>query len=501
MKYIFSITAALLLAANLAAATFTSSDNQFTIDMPPGWTKTDKAASVLFLKKASAMMDFKRVEDCSSEACLEEKVATDLAAVKAKKMKIVGNAYTGEDIRRIDFSTGEPFVYINFSSPKTDFSAGYFMFNNKAYSVLTQNMSYAETDLIFSFLSPVEQTASAAGAYDTYSLPKVESVDIISPEVPSAAPAGPGSADLLKKEIKKHKNFTFINKNMPSYIRAMGRGFDALAALLGLWLLIFSGALIVRFFVRGGARELRANPASPYPVKFTRLYGTPSVIFKAKDNQGSTFVSFTTRWSALFMCAGLALIILSALFMCALSVLRPGAAEVYSLFALVIPMGIFIFLVGGVISLVSLREFTIYNQSGKKAVYIRQKGFSFVKENYTIYYSHSKDTYKLERKKFSLLRKWKLLAIDGEEIAVLTEVSMPKAIFRRIFGHLWGMLRASYKVQGRLESAGGIYNSSAAFNACAVNIDKPQAIDALEMMATAFVINIRDMDKFYPWIN
>ena len=65
----------------------------------------------------------------------ENKINNDLAEIKRKKMQVVGNSYTGEDIKRIEFSTGEPFFYISFFSAKNDFGAGYFLINGQSYSI------------------------------------------------------------------------------------------------------------------------------------------------------------------------------------------------------------------------------------------------------------------------------------------------------------------------------------------------------------------------------
>lgn len=131
------------------AGVFTSSDGQFTIDMPAGWVTAPDTQAVLSLKKGTAEIIIRTDKSCKTESCLEQKITQDLASVKAKKMKVIGNTYTGEDIKRIDFSTGEPFFYISYFSPKADFSSGYFLVNSTAYSILAKNLSYAETDLIF----------------------------------------------------------------------------------------------------------------------------------------------------------------------------------------------------------------------------------------------------------------------------------------------------------------------------------------------------------------
>ena len=145
----------------LQAEVFTSKDGAFTLDMPAGWKQVQNtpAATVLSLQKGSSRLDIKSVP-CTTETCIEQKINADLADVKSKKMKVVENSYTGEEIKRIEFSTGDPFFYISFFTPKNDFGAGYFLIDSKAYSILAKELTYAETDLVFSFISPVEKSVA-----------------------------------------------------------------------------------------------------------------------------------------------------------------------------------------------------------------------------------------------------------------------------------------------------------------------------------------------------
>ena len=175
------------LAGSLQAAVFTSKDSQFTIDLPSGWAqaRTPAAGAVLSVVKGSARIDIKPVPECNSETCIEQKTQADLVSVKNKKMQVVGNTFTGEEIKRIDFSSGEPFFYINFFTSKNDFSSGYFLIGKTAYSILAKDLSYAQTDLIFSLISPVqsipalEMDLSDRRAYDIEALPDVSSQPIM----------------------------------------------------------------------------------------------------------------------------------------------------------------------------------------------------------------------------------------------------------------------------------------------------------------------------------
>ncbi len=516
---------ALLLCCSgaLNAAVFTSEDGRFTLDLPSGWALAQKPASgaVLSVIKGSSRIDIKSVPQCKTEACIEQKTQADLVEVKNKKMQVVGNTYTGEEIKRIDFSTGEPFFYISFFTSKNDFSSGYFLINGHAYSVLAKDLSYAQTDLLFSLISPVQQTLPHAPvmemdlndtrAYDIEALPAVTQESLLTEQplqpvetAPQPHEAAPAAADVVHTQTPR----TLVTRNMPPYIQQMGHGFDVLVILLFLYVLIQAGALFAKLFIKSPQPAQQVNPHSPYPISFRRLYGTPSLIFRARDNQGNILISLSSRWDSLFLFGGLILIVGAVLVMACTGVLEsthivPLSAftynMVYSAVSLIIPLGFVIFICGLLWSQLVLRQFTLYDAKGHKAVYVMQRGFGLKKECYVAYFVKSKEILLLERKRFSFLRRWQLLDKQRHVLAHITEVSPLRALARKTMGHLWGFLRASYLIEGPMDSQGAITNAHAAFNRFVCNMDKPQALSSRDLLVSSLIINIRDRDKWYPW--
>ncbi len=518
----FLFVALLACASTLNAAVFTSEDGRFTIDLPSGWNLAQKPASgsVLSIVKGSARIDIKSVPECKTEACIEQKTQSDLVEVKNKKMQVVGNTYTGEEIKRIDFSTGEPFFYISFFTSKNDFSSGYFLINGHAYSVLAKDLSYAQTDLLFSLISPA-QTAPAAQpvlemdladsrAYDIEAMPAVSQEVLLTEQPLQAVEIPPAeqvqSAPAPKTTAKRPR--TLVTRNMPPYIQQLGHGFDVFVILLFLYMLTQIGALAVRPSLKKKTAAQQVNPHSPYPIKFRRLYGTPSLIYRARDNQGNVLISLSGRWDSLFLFGGLILIIAAVLVMAFTGVLESTRVvhlsaftynTVYSAVSLVIPLGFVIFICGILWSQLVLRQFALYDAKGHKAVYVMQRGFGLKKECYVAYFVKSKEILLMERKRFSYLRRWQLLDKQRRVLAHITEDSPARAIIRKFTGHLWGLLRANYQIQGPMDSQGAIESSQTLFNRFSCNMDKPQALSARDLLVASLIINIRDRDKWYPW--
>lgn len=529
----FLIPACLIATAPYGwAATFVAKDGAFTLDMPAGWKQSSKVTptTVLLLEKGTARIEIKTI-DCPNETCLETKINGDLADIKRKKMKVVGNAYTGEDIKRIEFSTGEPFFYVNFYTPKNEFAAGYFLIGSQSYSVLARDLNYAQTDLIFSFISPrtiekvspdqtqtLEMDLKDPRAYDISATPEIAVETVSAPtEMPAIQP-GPSinraalshyAAAAKKKLVSAHIN-TLISQRMPPYIRQWGHGFDVLILLGFAYLCLLSLAWVVRLCVHSKQAVLSANPNSRYPIHFKRLYGTPSLIFRAKDNQGNILISLSARWDSVFLFAGILLVILTCVLLaitgiCERGQLLPLSAfiydTVYSICSLLIPLGLVIFFCGIVWSQLVLREISLFDRKGKKAAIVLQKGFGLTTEKYEIYFARSKDVLVAVRKRFALRRQWKLVSVEGNVLAEIKETSLWRALARKVCGHLWGFLRADYTIAGQMESTGTITNAHRAFNHFTCELDKPQAINARDLLVLSLLINIRDKDKWYPWFN
>ena len=521
-KYTFAFLF-LICATALPAAVFTSTDGNISLELSSGWSFARKPMtdSVLSVVKDNARIDIRKVPNCATEACLEKKIQADLAQVKAKKMQILGNTYTGEDIQRIDFSTGESLLYINFYTPKNEFSAGYFPMNKQGYSILAKGLSYAQAESTFRFISParkiplstddsaeeMKMDLTSARAYDIEALPDVKEETLQAPTVPVAEKPTVAPTPAKKSFIRKRPH-TFVTAHMPPYIRHLGHWFDVIIFILFAYMGLQAAMLFVRAFKRATPNLAPAtDKTSPYPIQFRRRYGTPSLIFRAKDNQGNILVSLTNRWDSLFLFGGLLLIIGAVLMMAFMGLLEQTHivslsnriySTVYSALSLIIPLGFVVFACGVLWSQLVLRQFMLYDNHGQKIVQVVQRGFGFKKEAYLAYFLRSKEVLQLNRKCFSLLRKWTLTDKQGHVLAFITEDNKKYAIIRKFTGHLWGFLHASYEVQTSA-SQGKIENARALYNRFTATLDDPKALAARDLLVAALVINIRDRDKWYPW--
>ncbi len=534
----------ILFALPCAADLFTAEDDSLSIDMPAGWTRISDLPErgILSVKKGEARLDIKTI-DCATESCLDRMINNDIAEVKSRQMTVIKNSYTDEEIKHLELSTAEPFYYISFYSPKNDFSAGYFLINGKGYSVLAKNVTYAEADLLFAAISPLGQINAPLPveeqdigqmdifhAYDTQALPSVSVETLEDNDLSTSTksskdlqtsqtlvPDMPASkwSKRLQAIKEKSKNFgkrifsyTLVSPRMSPFFRELGHGFDVLMLLITLFAIAWIGTGIARIFIPAKSIETVANPQSFYPIELQRLYGTPSIIFRARDNQGNILTALATRWDALIMFTGIVLILAALILMAATSigehlhmVASRSAGTIYDISSLALPLGFVILFCGIVWEQISLTEITLFDQKGKKTAVILQKGYSLTQENYQIFFARSNELLLTQRKRFSLCRTWKLMSKDRIEFASITERNPKLALARMCCGHLWGLLRADYDITGAMESRGTLENKHALFNQLVCNLDKPEAVNARDLLAISLLISIRDRDKWYPWFN
>ena len=127
----------------------------FTLDMPAGWRPASRplARSVLSLEKPPARLDVKPFS-CSNKSCIEKQINKELKELERKHLQTPSGTYGDENVKRLSLEGGATLLYLSFTDNNVDSSSGYFLIQNKAYHITSQDLTDAETELIFSFLLP-----------------------------------------------------------------------------------------------------------------------------------------------------------------------------------------------------------------------------------------------------------------------------------------------------------------------------------------------------------
>ena len=300
---------------------------------------------------------------------------------------------------------------------------------------------------------------------------------------------------------------TLVTPAMPPYLKALGRVLDAAGLFLIVFLTLFCLSGFLRIFIPARKIKQEVNPNSRYPVNLCRLYGTPSVICRASDNQGNTLVALGSRKEDILLFTGLLLGALAVAGITAVSIteqlhllaLKPCFyTAFYYWAALALLAGFLVFCAGCVEVLFARREITLFDRKGKRAVLILQQGI--LREKYQIFFTQSKETLTAHRVGSFWRRRYCLFNAQDDLLADVKETNLLRALLRKFTGHLWGFLRADYTIAGAMDSRGSLQSTRSTFCRYVCNMDKPEAVDARDLFTLALLISIRDREKWYPWI-
>lgn len=497
------------------AALFSAPDKAFTIDLPSDWKILEKKGAVIYAKKGKSTFEITKVNKCSGLSCLEKAIDKDISATKLKKHKIIVNTYTGESVKKTEFSTSDPLLSFNFTGKGgEEYTHGYFLADGKAYKVEIKGLSYVESDLILSFISPAPRSIELAGADTAAELTDLEMGDISIDEQPVVEEDMPiiindnEPLDAAPKDLKESAKIQVGEAKVKINLKSAGPSGSLLIVVMLYALLLFC-AFMFRLLFPAKKIKNQSNPRSVYPVRGNRFYGSPDLFFRFYDNQGANYIATTPRWDGIFTGIGC----LAALFFFLLKallvfIITGGYVNFHpvvintllSLCSLFSVFGLLIFGAGILTSLLFASKFYFYNDKGGLVFRCVQQGIALLKEEYAVANKKNAVLFRLSRDRFRLTRRWTVCSGD-EIIAIIKERSLPKVLLRKCIGHLFGFLRTEYTVDGRVESKGTIKYEKDIFTNLSCEIDKPEAIDSRFLIIACAVISMRDRDKWYPWVN
>lgn len=479
------------------AGSFTAADQGFSITLNSKWKANNTSGTeILNLRSGANKINAIPLEKCNNSDCLEKIIANRIKQVKAKKFKLIKNTYSGEEIKRTEFSTLDPLLSFSYIAEGTPYTEGFFTSGGKGYKIEIVGLPYAEAELNLSFLSPKPKEVEDLPVI-TEEEPFQEE-NILAPQVEETKRQTLSETFSAKQEIQKAKE---AELTIPTKIYK-------LIFIIFIYLLVFVGFFSFNLFFAQTPDKTPTNPKSFYPIRGTRLYGSPDLFLRFYDSQGQNVIVTAQRWGSFLMVMGvysaifftLAHFVLSAFAEQGLDTHKVLLNTTMSLCYLFAIFGLIFTVTGKVLDILFPPAIYIYNDKGSIAFKIVRRGSGLLNYAYLVLSEADTVVYRLETPKIFLLRKWMLFDKQGE-LAIIKEDSLPKALGRKLLGHLGGTLRASYLVRGKNESKGQIIslrNIRARFQ---VDIDKPQAFPATAMMITAAVISVVDRDKYYPWFN
>ena len=488
-----------LLNLSCFAASFSPKDGSFSISLPPKWQSVKITNDeVLNLKKGTSKIIISKLANCNNLACLENAANSEVKQIKSKKFKLVKNTYSGEEIKKSEFSTLDPYLYFNYSAGNVNYTEGYFLADSKGYKIEISNLSHTDADLYISFIAPKPK--------EIKDIPLITDEEPIIEENIAAPEVQKEEEQPITQTLPTQENLTktTLQQRVPRFI--VSHKFTIIILIVFVYLAVVMGCFVYNFIFSSMPYKEPTNPKSFYPIMGTRLYGSPDLFFKLYDSQGHNFIVTSQRWSSFlkeygfYGCIGFTLLhfIISSLNRQGFpSIWFNTALSVCYLFA---AFGLIFMIAGYILDIVFPAPIFIYTDKGKILFKIIRRSKGLFGYSYLVMANAYTVVFRLETKKIFFLRKWTLFYNDNK-IAFIRETSFIKALARKLFGHLGGSLRANYLVEGKNESKGKILSLRKVTTNFQIDIDKPQAFPPAAMLAAAAVIFTKNRDKFYPWFD
>ena len=491
-----------LFAITSFAASFTSTDGSFTLPIPSKWQNAEtKNNEVLSLQNGNNKITAVKLENCNDLACLEQTINKRVKQIKGKKYQLVKNTYSGEEIKRTEFSSLDPLLYFSYTANKIPYTEGYFLADSKGYKIEVSGLPYLEAENYLPFISPKPKEIVDLPLI-TEEEPLVEE-NLDMPDLQSTQ-RQPLSQTLSDKE--KTKNTV---KEIPQKQKIeVSKQILVLMLLIFVYLVIWTIFFSYNIFFAQRQDKTPTNPKSFYPIRGLRLYGSPDLFLRFYDSQGQNFIVTAQRWASFLVVGGFYIALFFALLHFLLATILQQDVHLHPMLAntslslcyLFMAFGIIFMLGGKILHMMFPPTIFIYTDKGSVLFKIVKRGSGFFNCAYLAMTTENDAVYRMETPRLFIRRKWMLFDQNGE-LALIKEKSLLKAIARKILGHLGGSLRASYFVKGKNESSGEINSLRRVSANFQIDIDKPQAIPSTAMLTAAAVIFITDRDKYYPWFN
>ncbi len=483
-----------LLNLSCLAASFASKDNSFSIPLPNKWQKSEIVKDeVLKLKNKDSQIIFSALKQCNTLKCLENTITKRVKQLKKQKAEIIKNTYSGEEIKKTEFSTLDPMLYFSYKINGNDYTEGYFLADSKGYKVEISGLTYLETERnIIPIIEPKPK--------------EIEDLPILTEEPPLI------EESIIVPEIKESERqplaTTFANKEnfKTEKIKANNPSKKVTITML---LIIFYVFIAIAFFAFNSCfsqipNRIPTNPKSFYPIRGNRLYGSPDMFLKVYDSQGHNFIITYQRWSSFLKEYGFYGAILFMLVHFVLksmpiqgNILLNTASSLSYLFVI---LSIIFMAAGLILDIIFPAPIFVYTDKGTVMFKIIRRRKGLLKYSYLVLTNAYTVVFSLETPKFFLKRHWVLFDND-KQLAVIKEKSLIKSLARKLFGHFGGTFRSNYIIEGNNESQGQITSLRSIKTDFEIDINKPQAIPPDALIAASAIMYTTYRDRYYPWFN
>lgn len=497
--------ALLMLSQPIAwSAVLRSSDRVFSLDIPGEWTAEVPSNGTVVLQVENDHADIKvrklaqPLTDAAIKAKLQDAQAQfKKSGIQAKKVYVIPTA------------SGAQFSFIEFISKGRRYQSGYFSLNGSTYWLVAADLTVTEFRAIpasLALLAGEEDTSGrpADTAADTGTGPAAVGPGASSSQLPAAPAPPPDSLDAPPAEN------SFGNGGAPAAPAELPplpeRNVGGSLMLLFAAVVLSAAALAYRAYAGRSRETAEATPAagSVFPIHIEKQYMALHTVFGIKDAAGHEYRAVSPRIPSLLLGTG---IVLYLLMKAAVQGILFAGIDLHAVPELIVTVILnlmalsnYLIAAGAVLFFFFRKKMKLYDASAGLVIDVCQKRFTFGSQYFLVRDAAGAELARIKRVGLVLIRRrWQLLDPEGKVLLDIQEDSAGKAIARKFFGHLWGLLRTNYVISADNSEIGGIIREWSVWNRCNLRLDPPAGLDPRLALAAALFVDIVDPDRWHPW--
>lgn len=277
--------------------------------------------------------------------------------------------------------------------------------------------------------------------------------------------------------------------------RAMGLELKLIIALA----LVTLGSLLLKLVLpEPDEPPFSVDPNSPYPLRIERRYLTLDTVYEAADAHDRQYTASSPRLPELGAGIGALLFFCLVAAKIALDLTgSPGADMAGRLGLYALSFTILCFVLAALVP----KRMYLYDGEMRLVAYAVMRPVFLLQKTFLVYNSEGQQVAFITRPMFRPSRQWYITELNGESRYTMYEDSLGKALLRKLFGHMWGMLRASYVFTDSGEDAGVFRKDWSLLNRYTMFIQNPPEIDYRIILLMGLLADRTDPDRWHPWIN
>ncbi|HUT85714.1 MAG TPA: hypothetical protein VMW66_02625 [Elusimicrobiales bacterium] len=505
------IAAVFALANTLTAKTVSSPIANIRFEVPESWMPITVTHSGDFLVGAGDKKSFIHVSNLPGVRSAQQ---LKQRAISDRDRLIKQDLVTGR-LNYINLSSDTTLYYVDFEFENTSYTNCYFGFEGNYYSCKGLNIPRTTKINILSSISPKEKEEPQAVLAQEQIVPTEKEPapqkEVLGDEQLSTSESKPQPSEGVEDPSATVKEDTVLleklKEKLSDFTLPEGTKEKSIFVLIILGSFLILTMIVKSLFPRRPLPPDLSDGKTGYPIKFDRVYFNLSRVYAFTSKVSRTHIA--TKYRRNFT-----LILSSFIFVFAVYPLlkyvyhnhlphnvNTSAFYLNALIA-IFALALLFILIAFLRGLFVTSKIVVRDKKERILCIARKRHFLLNLIDTEIYVRDARGKLMATFTRFKLnpLKCWKLMSWDKNAAVTMRETSVARSIFRRLFGHCWGALRADYNLTVGGKKVGQLLRLNKASNEFALDA-KITRVDPLVVAVLAICADTYSPDRWHPWFS